>query len=203
MEKGRLEAFTDGVIAVIITIMVLELKAPHEATWAALIGHWPIFLSYVLSFIYVGIYWNNHHHLLHAVEHVNGKVMWANLFFLFWLSLFPFATNWLNEAHPLAASIPTAFYGFVLLMTALSWIPLSRTLIECNGGSDSDLAKATGGNWGNWKSTVSPIIYLAAIVLAFFAPIVSCVLYAVVAAIWFIPDRRIENKVLENKVSSS
>ena len=199
MEKGRLEAFTDGVIAVIITIMVLELKAPHEPTWAALIQHWPIFLSYVLSFVYVGIYWNNHHHLLHAVEHVNGKVMWANLFFLFWLSLFPFTTNWLNEARPAPSPVPTATYGFVLLMTAISWIPLSRTLIAANGGYDGDLAKATVGSWGNWKATISPIIYLLAIVLAFFMPILSCGLFAVVAAIWFIPDRRIENKVLENK----
>ena len=202
MEKGRLEAFTDGVIAVIITIMVLELKAPHEPTWPALLDHWPVLLSYVLSFVYVGIYWNNHHHMLHAVEHVNGKVMWANLFFLFWLSLFPFATNWLNEAQPRAASVPTMFYGFVLLMTALSWIPLSRSLIACNGGRHSELARAIGRGVGDWKATVSPIIYLAAIVLAIFMPIVSCVLYAVVAAIWFVPDRRIENKVMENKVSS-
>ncbi|MEP6940614.1 MAG: TMEM175 family protein [Rudaea sp.] len=213
MEKGRLAAFTDGVIAVIITIMVLELKPPHEATFAALLEHWPIFLSYVLSFVYVGIYWNNHHHLLHAVEHVNGKVMWANLFFLFWLSLFPFTTTWLNESWlgdarpalehlPAMPWVPTALYGVVLLMTALSWIPLSRSLIACNGGSEGDLAQALGGEWGNWKTLVSPIIYLAAIVLAYFVPIVSCGLYAVVAAIWFIPDRRIENKVIENKVSS-
>jgi uncharacterized membrane protein len=209
MEKGRLEAFTDGVIAVIITIMVLELKVPHEPTWAALFDHWPVLLSYVLSFVYVGIYWNNHHHLLHAVEHVNGKVMWANLFFLFWLSLFPFTTSWLNESwlgekHPGLDLpwVPTALYGFVLLMTALSWIPLSRSLIACNGGREGTLAQALGGEWGNWKAKVSPVIYLAGIVLAYFVPIVSCGLYAVVAAIWFIPDRQIENKVIENKVSS-
>ncbi|MBR0345890.1 MAG: DUF1211 domain-containing protein, partial [Rudaea sp.] len=120
MGKGRLEAFTDGVIAVIITIMVLELKPPHEATLSSLLGNWPVFLSYVLSFVYVGIYWNNHHHMLHAVERVNGKVMWANLFFLFWLSLFPFTTAWLNEAHDnqFPAETPTALYGFVLLMAA-------------------------------------------------------------------------------------
>ena len=213
MEKGRLEAFTDGVIAVIITIMVLELKPPHGSTFAALLDHWPIFVSYVLSFVYVGIYWNNHHHLLHAVEHVNGKVMWANLFFLFWLSLFPFTTSWLNESWlgearpalehlPPVPWVPAALYGFVLLMTSLSWIPLSRSLIACNGGREGTLAQALGGEWGNWKAIASPIIYLVAIVLAYFVPIVSCGLYAVVAAIWFIPDRKIENKVIENKVSS-
>jgi uncharacterized membrane protein len=196
MEKNRLEAFTDGVIAVIITIMVLELKPPHGNDWSALSGNWHVFLSYVLSFVYVGIYWNNHHHLLHAVERVNGKVMWANLFFLFWLSLFPFTTNWLNEAEPLPAQWPTALYGFVLLMAALSWIPLTRSLITCNGGVQSDLAKALGAGW---KEIVSPVLYLLAIALAFFAPIVSCVLYAVVAAIWFVPDRRIEKHLSGNK----
>jgi uncharacterized membrane protein len=196
MEKGRLEAFTDGVIAVIITIMVLELKPPDQPTWHALSENGHVFLSYVLSFVYVGLYWNNHHHMLHVVERINGKVMWANLFFLFWLSLFPFTTNWLNEAEPVPAPVPTAVYGIVLLMTALSWVPLSRGLIECNGGRESVLAQAIGGPWGDWKATVSPIVYLLAIVLAFFAPIVSCVLYALVAALWFIPDRRIENKVL-------
>lgn len=197
MGKGRLEAFTDGVIAVIITIMVLELKPPHEATLSSLLGNWPVFLSYVLSFVYVGIYWNNHHHMLHTVERVNGKVMWANLFFLFWLSLFPFTTAWLNETHGedgFAANAPTALYGFVLLMAALSWIPLARSLIACNGGKDSQLARAIGGR-GDWKTTVSPILYVAGIVFAFFKPILSCVLYAVVAALWLIPDRRIEKHV--------
>ena len=196
MEKNRLEAFTDGVIAVIITIMVLELKPPHEATLPSLFGNWPVFVSYVLSFIYVGIYWNNHHHMLHAVERVNGRVMWANLFFLFWLSLFPFATAWLNEAHgqdhEFPASIPTALYGFVLLMAALSWIPLSRSLIACNGGRDGRLARAILGRKGDWKTMISPILYVVGIVSALFVPIVSCVLYAVVAALWLIPDRRIE-----------
>ena len=195
MEKGRVEAFTDGVIAVIITIMVLELKPPHEPTWHALRENAHVFLAYVLSFIYVGIYWNNHHHMMHAVKRVDGKVMWANLFFLFWLSLFPFTTAWLNEAEPVPASLPTALYGFVLLMTALSWLPLQRFLIAVNGGPESTLAAALGGP-GSWKETVSPVLYLTAIVLAFFAPIVSCALYAVVAALWFIPDRRIESKVL-------
>ena len=196
MDKGRLEAFTDGVIAVIITIMVLELKPPHEPTWPALMRNSHIFLSYVLSFIYVGIYWNNHHHMLHVVKRIDGKVMWANLFCLFWLSLFPFTTAWLNEAEPVPAPLPTAVYGFVLLMTALSWIPLQRLLVAVNGGSGGTLARAIGGPWGGWKEKGSPIIYLAAIALAFFAPIVSCALYVLVAALWFVPDRRIEQKVM-------
>jgi len=200
MEKGRLEAFTDGVIAVVITIMVLELKAPHEATWQAVLGNWPVFLSYLLSFIYVGIYWNNHHHLMHLVERINGKVMWANLAVLFWMSLFPFATAWLNEAHgehgEFPAPLPTLVYGVVLLMTALAWIPLVYFLIRANGGRDGALARALAGGW---KEKISPPIYLSAIVLAFFAPIVSCVLYAVVAVIWLAPDRRIENHVMANQ----
>ncbi|TAN04147.1 MAG: DUF1211 domain-containing protein, partial [Rhodanobacteraceae bacterium] len=162
MHKGRMEAFTDGVIAVIITIMVLELKLPHAATWQALLADLPVFLSYVLSFAYVGLYWNNHHHMLQSVEKVNGKVLWANLFFLFWLSLFPFTTRWLNEAHPVPASVPTAVYGIVLLLTALAWIPLLRTLIAANGGETSSLARALRGDW---KTIVSPISYLVGIVL--------------------------------------
>jgi uncharacterized membrane protein len=200
MEKGRLEAFSDGVIAVIITIMVLELKAPHDATLPALLGNWPVFLSYLLSFIYVGIYWNNHHHLMHLVERVNGKVMWANLHVLFWISLFPFTTAWLNETHgaqgEFPAPLPTLLYGGVLLMTALAWIPLVHTLIQSNGGPSGALARALAGGW---KEIVSPIIYVIAIALAFFAPIVSCVLYAVVSAIWLVPDRRIEKHVMANQ----
>jgi len=200
MEKGRLEAFTDGVIAVIITIMVLELKPPHEATLDAVLGNWPVFLSYVLSFIYVSIYWNNHHHLMHFVERVNGKVMWANLHMLFWVSLFPFTTAWLNESHgehgEFPAPLPTMLYGIVLLMTALSWIPLVRSLIACNGGVDGRLARALASNW---KEIVSPVIYLAAIAFACFAPIVSCVLYAVVSVIWIVPDRRIERHVTASR----
>jgi len=189
MHKGRMEAFTDGVIAVIITIMVLELKLPHEASWSALLADLPVFLSYVLSFVYVGIYWNNHHHMMQAVEKVNGKVLWANLFLLFWLSLFPFTTNWLNETHPMPAPVPTAVYGIVLLLAALAWMPLLSTLVAANGGQQGRLAKALEGDW---KTIASPVLYAIAIVLAFFMPIVSCVLYAVVAALWFIPDRRIE-----------
>lgn len=199
MGKGRVEAFSDGVIAVIITIMVLELKAPHEATWHALRADWPAFVSYVLSFIYVGIYWNNHHHLLHAARKIDGKVMWSNLFFLFWLSLFPFVTSWLNEAEPIPAPVPTALYGVVLLMAALSWVPLIRSLTACNGGAEGPFARAVGGAGGNWKVIVSPLVYLLAIALAFFAPIVSCALYAIVAALWFIPDRRIEKKIIANE----
>jgi len=200
MGKGRLEAFTDGVIAVVITIMVLELKPPHEATWQSVFANWPVFLSYVLSFIYVGIYWNNHHHLMHLVKHINGRIMWANLCVLFWISLFPFATAWLNEAHgehgEFPAPIPTLVYGVVLQTTAVAWIWLTRALIQANGGSQGPLARALAGGW---KEKISPLIYLSAIVLAFFAPIVSCVLYAVVAVIWLVPDSRIENHVKANQ----
>ena len=192
MEKNRLEAFTDGVIAVIITIMVLELRAPHEATWQALIGEGHVFLSYVLSFVYVGIYWNNHHHMMQLTENVNGPVMWANLFLLFWLSLFPFATSWLNETQPVPAPLPTALYGAVLLMAAVAWIPLSRSLIAVNGGSTGALALALGRDW---KALVSLLAYAVAIALAFFVPILSCALYAAVAALWFVPDRRIEKRI--------
>jgi TMEM175 potassium channel family protein len=189
MHKGRMEAFTDGVIAVVITIMVLELKLPHAPTWRALLDDLPVFLSYMLSFAYVGIYWNNHHHMLQMVSHVNGRVLWANLFLLFWLSLFPFTTNWLNEAHPIPAPVPTAVYGIVLLLAALAWIPLLRALIAANGGESSSLGRALQGDW---KIIVSPIGYLSGIVLAFFEPILSCVIYGLIAALWFIPDRRLE-----------
>ena len=187
-----MEAFTDGVIAVIITIMVLELKLPHEATWRALLADLPVFLSYVLSFAYVGIYWNNHHHMLQMVSHVNGKVLWANLFFLFWLSLFPFTTSWLNETHPMPAPVPTALYGIVLLLAALAWVPLLRALIAANGGEKGNLGQAMKGDW---KTIVSPLAYVAGIVLAFFAPILSCVIYGLIAALWFIPDRRLEARL--------
>ena len=194
MDKGRLEAFTDGVIAVIITIMVLELKPPHDATWEALMENSHVFLSYVLSFVYVGLYWANHHHMMHAVRHVNGKILWANLFFLFWLSLFPFTTTWLNEAEPVPAPLPTAVYGVVLLVTSLSWLPMQRYLIAANGGTEGALARALAGR-RSWKEAVSPVLYLGGIALAFFVPIVSCALYALVAALWIVPDRRIEARL--------
>ncbi|MGH8155328.1 MAG: TMEM175 family protein [Rhodanobacteraceae bacterium] len=192
MHKGRMEAFTDGVVAVIITIMVLQLALPRAATWRALAGDAPVFLSYVLSFAYVGIYWNNHHHMLQAVEHVNGKVLWANLFALFWISLFPFTTNWLSTARPVPAPVPTATYGIVLLLAALAWIPLMRTLIAANGGEHGRVGEALKGDW---KTIVSPIGYVVGIVLAFFEPILSCVIYGVIAALWFIPDRRLEARL--------
>jgi uncharacterized membrane protein len=199
MEKGRIEAFTDGVIAVIITIMVLELKTPHEATLHALLANWPIFLSYVLSFIYVAIYWNNHHHMMHVVKHINGKVMWANLHVLFWLSLFPFMTSWLSETEPRPAAVPSALYGTVLLMAAVAWVLLVRALVECNGGERSTLARAIGSDW---KSRLSVLLYLAAIGLAFIEPVASCGLYLVVATLWLIPDPRIEARVVDNKAGS-
>ena len=190
MGKGRIEAFSDGVIAIIITIMVLELKVPHGSDLASLRPLLPVFLSYALSFIYVGIYWNNHHHLLHAVQQVDGRVMWANLFFLFWLSLFPFATAWMGENH--FTPLPTAMYGVVLLIAAVSWIPLARTLICSNGGADSVLGRALGGRGGDLKAKLSVLVYVLAIPLAFFMPVLSCALYALIALLWIVPDRRIE-----------
>ena len=190
MRRDRMEAFSDGVLAIIITIMVLELKLPRAPTWQALAADLPVFLSYVLSFIYVGIYWNNHHHMLQSVERVNGKVLWANLFFLFWLSLFPFATAWMGENH--FTPLPTAMYGVVLLIAAVSWIPLARTLICSNGGADGVLGRALGGRGGDWKVKASLLVYALAIPLAFYLPVLSCALYALVALLWIVPDRRIE-----------
>jgi len=193
MEKGRFEAFTDGVIAVIITIMVLEMKAPHDASWAALSDLWPVFLSYVLSFVYVGIYWNNHHHMLHAVRHIDGRSLWANLHLLFWVSLFPWVTSWAAETQFAAA--PVASYGFVLLMAAIAWPMLLRALIACNG-KDGLLASSMGRNY---KGKVSIVIYALAIGLTFVNRWIACALYAAVAAMWFIPDRRIERRVAVGK----
>ena len=190
MGKARLEAFSDGVIAIIITIMVLELRVPHGATLDALRPLVPVFLSYVLSFVYVGIYWNNHHHFLHAAQHVNGKVLWANLFLLFWLSLFPFATAWMGENH--FAPVPVATYGAVLLMAALAWRPFQASLIAANGGADSLLARATAHDW---KGFASPVCYAAAIALAFVHPALSGLLYVAVAVMWLVPDRRIETRI--------
>jgi uncharacterized membrane protein len=189
MGKGRFEAFSDGVIAVIITIMVLELKAPHGTDLSALVPLIPIFLSYVISFIYVGIYWNNHHHMMHAVQHVNGRSLWANLHLLFWLSLIPFVTAWVNENH--FDALPVALYGVILLMAGTAYYILVRTLIA-HHGPDSALSRAMGHDF---KGIASLVIYAAAIVLAFVNPWIACALYVLVAAMWFIPDRRIENTV--------
>ncbi len=189
MEKGRVEAFTDGVIAIIITIMVLELKTPHAPTLDALHELWPVLGAYVLSFIYVGIYWNNHHHMFKTVEVVNGRVLWANLHLLFWLSLFPFTTGWMSETG--FATLPTALYGAVLLMAALAWPLLQTQLIRCND-RDGALARAVGTDF---KGRLSIAGYVAGIALAFVRPWLACVLYAAVAMIWFVPDRRMEKAV--------
>lgn len=186
MPKGRLEAFSDGVIAIIITIMVLELKAPRQPDLAAMRALIPAFLSYVLSFVYVGIYWNNHHHLFQVVKHVNGSTLWANLHLLFWLSLFPFATAWIGENH--FAALPVAFYGVVLLLAAVAYFMLTRTLV-LHHGEDSTLAKALGRDR---KGKLSLMIYAAAVPLAFANPWLSCALYILVAVMWLVPDRRIE-----------
>lgn len=186
MGKTRLEAFSDGVLAIIITIMVLELKVPHGDSPAALLPLWPVFLSYVLSFIYVGIYWNNHHHMLHACRSVTGSVLWANLHLLFWLSLVPVTTGWMGENH--FARLPVAAYGFVLLMAAVAyWILQLRIIVT--QGEDSVLRKAVGHDW---KGKVSPLLYISAILLAFVLPWIAVAIYALVALIWVVPDRRIE-----------
>ena len=186
MNKGRLEAFSDGVIAIIITIMVLELKVPHGEGFEALKPVLPTLLLYLLSFVYVGIYWNNHHHMLHACGKVSGSILWANLHLLFWLSLVPFATEWMGANH--FSATPTAFYGFVLLMSAVAYLIL-QGLIICVEGTDSVLKEAVGRDW---KGKTSMVLYLTAIACAFWSPVVSHVIYVVVALIWLIPDRRIE-----------
>ena len=190
MGKARLEAFSDGVIAIIITIMVLELKVPHETTISALMPILPVFLSYVLSFIYLGIYWNNHHHMLHATHRVSGGVLWANLHLLFWLSLFPFTTAWMGENH--FEATPTAVYGFVFLMAAIAYYILQRSIIR-NEGPDSTLARAVGTDW---KGKLSPVAYLIAIPAAFVHQGISQAIYVLMAIVWLVPDRRIE-KVVE------
>jgi uncharacterized membrane protein len=193
MPKSRLEAFTDGVIAIIITIMVLEFKVPHGADAAALVPLLPVFLSYVLSFIYVGIYWNNHHHLFHAVRQVNGMTLWANLHLLFWLSLVPFLTGWMGENH--FATLPVALYGTVLLGAGIAYYILTLTLLRIHE-RDSTLTRALGKDF---KGKISVVIYAAAIGLAFVQPWIACGLYALVAAIWLYPDRRFEKLLFETK----
>jgi uncharacterized membrane protein len=191
MEKNRLEAFSDGVLAIIITIMVLELKVPHGADWTAL-GHLlPVFLSYVLSFIYLGIYWNNHHHLLKACSHVTGGILWANLHLLFWLSLLPFATGWMGENH--FTELPSAVYGGVLLSSAAAYYIL-QSLIVAGEGPGSKLSVAIGRDW---KGKLSPFFYLTGIGLSFLRPWMAGCLYISVALVWLIPDRRIERVVDE------
>jgi uncharacterized membrane protein len=185
MHKARLEAFSDGVMAVIITIMVLELKAPEGATWEALRALRPAFLSYVLSFVMLGIYWNNHHHLLQATHHVNGRILWANLHLLFWLSVIPFSTAWMGSNFD---SLPVATYGTILIFAAFAYYFLVRAIIASHG-KQSPIATAIGRDF---KGKISPLFYAIAILLAFYNPEYSCALYVTVAIIWLVPDRRIE-----------
>jgi len=189
MGRDRLTAFSDGVIAVIITIMVLELKVPHGTDWEALRGLVPIFLSYVLSFVYVAIYWNNHHHLLHTVTRVSGPILWANNHLLFWISLIPFTTGWMSENH--FAPLPTAVYGVSLLMPGLAWLLLQKAITRKHG-IESVLPKALGHDL---KGKISGVLYVVAIMLAFVSPWISLAIYALVALIWLLPDRRIEHAI--------
>ena len=191
MGKNRLEAFSDGVLAIIITIMVLELKVPHDTSWAALQAHWPVFISYVLSFIYVGLYWNNHHHFFHAIQRVDGRVLWANLHLLFWLSLIPFVTGWMGENH--FAPLPVALYGVVLLMCALAWWLMQQSLL-CLPGNRTRLTEALGRDL---KGKLSPLCYLIGIAAAFYCEWLSAAMYTLMALIWLVPDRRIERLLAE------
>ena len=192
MGKSRLEAFSDGVIAIIITIMVLELKMPEGADFNALKSVSPVLFTYVLSFAYIGIYWNNHHHLIHAAHKVNGAILWANTHLLFWLSLIPFVTGWMGENH--FATIPVIAYGFILLMCGLAYYILVRTLIGLLG-KDSIISRLIGNDF---KGKISLVIYALALPLAYVSPWISCLLYIIVAMIWIIPDRRIEGHLKEN-----
>jgi uncharacterized membrane protein len=191
VEKNRLEAFSDGVLAIVITIMVLELKVPHGSDFADLAPLLPIFLTYLLSFIYVGIYWNNHHHLLKAARRVTGGIMWANLHLLFWLSLFPFVTGWAGENH--FTALPTALYGFVLLMAAIAYYILQGRIIR-DHGRHSPLAQALGKDL---KGKLSPLFYIAGMIGAFFNPAISACFYVAVALMWLVPDRRLEHLITE------
>jgi uncharacterized membrane protein len=188
MNKARLEAFSDGVFAILITILVLELKVPHGDDLRALAPLLPVFLTYVLSFVYLGIYWNNHHHMLHATARINGKVLWANLHLLFWLSLVPFATGWMGANH--FASLPTALYGAIMLAAALAYYVLQATILA-EQGPDGKLARALGRDL---KGKVSPLLYSAAIPLAFVREWIADAIYVAVALIWLVPDRRIESR---------
>jgi len=186
MSKNRLEAFSDGVLAILITIMVLELKVPDTPTIEALLPVYPVFLSYVLSFVYLAIYWNNHHHMLHTVGKVSGAILWANLHLLFWLSLVPFVTGWMGENH--FAALPTGIYGLVMLMAAIAYFILQQ-LIIASQGADSLLKKAIGTDW---KGKISPVLYLIALASTFWLPWISLGIYVLVALIWLVPDKRIE-----------
>jgi uncharacterized membrane protein len=194
MPKERLAAFSDGVIAIIITIMVLELKVPHGTDWAALASVLPTFLTYVLSFLYVGIYWNNHHHLLHTARRANGTILWANMHLLFWLSLIPFATGWMGENH--FAQLPTALYGVALLMPAIAYYLLQRAIVS-QQGTQGALASALGKDV---KGRISPILYVAGTLLAFVEPGISDVIYVAVALMWLVPDRRIERAMRQGAI---
>jgi len=197
MGKGRLEAFSDGVLAIIITIMVLEMHVPHGSTFANLAAVWPVFTSYVLSFIYVGIYWNNHHHLMHAASRVTGGILWANLHLLFWLSLFPFATGWMGENE--FAPLPSAAYGVVLMMAAVAWFILQTLIVRIQGGAASRLAHALGRDW---KGRLSPLLYLAGIAASFRVAGLAQALYLLAALIWLVPDRRLEKAIAEDRLHS-
>jgi uncharacterized membrane protein len=197
VNKGRLEAFSDGVIAIIITIMVLEMKVPAGHEVGALLPLWPVFLSYVLSYVYLGIYWNNHHHMLHATRHISGGVLWANLHLLFWLSLVPFVTGWMGESH--FAPRPMAVYGAVLLMAAIAYWILLGAILRTEG-RDSPLGRAVGYDF---KGKLSPIFYVLGIGAAFVSPAISGALYAAVALIWIIPDRRIERVLAEGRAQAA
>ena len=189
MEKDRLLAFSDGVIAIIITIMVLELRPPHEPNWPALLHIAPTFLSYLLSFVYVAIYWNNHHHMMATAERVNGAILWANMHLLFWLSLVPFTTAWMGETH--SAPLPTVVYGVSLLTPAIAFLILQTTIVRAHG-ADHVLARALGDDW---KGKLSPLLYLVGIGLAFANPHLGQAIFVVVALIWLVPDRRIEREI--------
>jgi uncharacterized membrane protein len=193
MSKGRMEAFSDGVIAIVITIMVLELAVPHGEELESLAPLAPVFLSYVLSFVFLGIYWSNHHHMLQAVHHVNGPILWGNLYLLFWLSLVPFVTGWMGENH--FATWPVALYGVVLLMAAIAYSILSQALIR-HHGKDSALARAVGGDF---KGKISIVFYVTAISVAFWNRWLALGIYVLVAVMWLIPDRRIEKTLAEPK----
>lgn len=196
MTKGRLEAFSDGVLAIIITIMILEMKVPHGSNPGVIKPVMPVFICYVLSFINVGIYWNNHHHMMHAAEHINGAVLWANMHLLFWLSLVPFTTGWMGENH--FATWPVALYGFVLFMAGSAYYILARLLVNLHG-KDSTLAVALGKDN---KGLLSILIYASGVALTFYNQWIGVSLYVLVEIIWFIPDRRIEKKIMEEENQS-